>query len=345
MKFRITLAALFLATAAHAGTQNCAEGANGCTYQDGSLTKGETTNSQTIGDTQHNTYAPDSATSTASNSTKIGDTINQNSAQGGNSSANGNTSDNKSSASNNLSNHQFGNSSANNSGGNSTNTLGQSIGDTTATGGSVNGSGNSASKSGAKASGGKSISKAKGGNQSQGQSTRVGGQSTKVDARDQSTTTYETAASTAYAAGIIGDSTAPCLKIQGFGLGTQTIGAGFTFNARFDRESGNCTTNMRTAIVAELGGSEMALLYLAQQDPALWAVLVAQGRIAPAPNQRSNPLRQSQMPQNNIVQTAAAPVAVCYVKPGTTRTIVFKPFAESTRASEEKACARSLGLR
>lgn len=75
MKFRITLAALFLATAAHAGTQNCAEGANGCTYQDGSLTKGETTNSQTIGDTQHNTYAPDSATSTASNSTKIGDTI------------------------------------------------------------------------------------------------------------------------------------------------------------------------------------------------------------------------------------------------------------------------------
>lgn len=406
MKKLLATAAILLSIGTYAMAQehNCTDNST-CNSAD--INKGETSNSQTIGDNLDNTYAQDSAFATGgASSVKIGDTIAQG-GTGGNANANGNSSsnDNKSSASNNLANQQFGNSSAttgastssaNNSGGNSTNNIGignsqgqgQSIGDTTSIatggqggkggdGGSVKDSGNSASISGAtggtvKDSGNSSNknSNKQGQSQGQGQSqtaksssksgvsgsgnssnaqqsnqssnTQVGGQNTAIDNRNQSSYTYKEAANTAYAAGIYGDSTAPCVKVSGIGAGVQTIGAGWTFNVRNDRESGNCITNQRVAIMSQLYGADGAALYLAQQDPAAQAVIATIGLPSgrPVVIDRSKPAGRNPLGQSTFAQPLLqlAPVeAVCRVKPGTTKTVV-------TNWPDQKACARQLGL-
>lgn len=165
---------------------------------------------------------------------------------------------------------------------------------------------------------------------------------TQVDARDQSTTKYEAAASTAYAAGIYGQSTAPCVKVSGIGAGAQTVGAGWTFNIRNDRESGNCITNQRVGMISQLyGNNDAAALYLAQQDPAMAATIAAvglpSGRQVAVDNskRRGNPLGQSTFAQPGVKTAPAA--QVCQVKAGTTRTIV-------TNWADKMACARQLGL-
>lgn len=169
--------------------------------------------------------------------------------------------------------------------------------------------------------------------QTNSQSTNVGGQKTSVGGQSSANNIniegddYEAAA---YAPDVIANSTADCIK--GYGISFGTVGA--TGGISLPMESGNCVTTQRTALIAALGGNETALLYLAQNDPALWATLVAQGKIVPAPRQNSNALRQSQMPQANIV---SGTVATCYVKPGTKRTVV-------TNYADKMACARELGL-
>ena len=361
MKALLTTTAmvLFVGTSSFVSAQehNCG---NAVTCNNASVNKSDTTNTQNFGDHLNNTYSPDSASASAQNSVKIGDNIAQG-GTGGNSSAHGNLSnnDNKSSASNNLSNQQLGVST-------NKNVLGQSIGDTTstsvakggdsksvATGGSVTGSGNSKNKNVNNVSSNnenKSTSSSKNSNkntqgQKQSQSnkatnssnTQVGGQSTNIDSRNQSSYTYKEAANTAFAAGIYGESTASCVKVSGIGAGMQTVGAGWTFNIRNDREAGNCIVNLRTMMVADLAGSETALLYLAQNDPALWAAMVAQGKIVAAPRERSNPLGQSLMPQPNAIRTQMPDGPVCHIKAGTTRTVV-------TNYPNKMECARKLGL-
>ena len=201
-------------------------------------------------------------------------------------------------------------------------------------GGAVTGSGNSssASKSGVAASGNSK--------QSQQASNKGVQNNTQVDARNQSKTEYNEAANTAYAAGIYGQSTAPCVKVSGIGMGAQTVGAGWTFNIRNDRESGNCITNQRVGMMQNLYGDDGAALYLAQQDPAAAAVIETLG--LPSGRQvtvvgkgrRTNPLGQTTMAQPLIQNTAAQ---VCQIKAGTKKTIV-------TNWADKMACARKLGL-
>lgn len=214
-----------------------------------------------------------------------------------------------------------------------------------ATGGnasSVSAGGSSASKSGVSGSGNsKSASKSSANNrnsnaQGQGQSSA---NTNNVDARNQSH--YSATSNTIVSGDFIGGagSTAPCTKVNGFSIGIMG-GTAATLGARFDRESGNCIVAQRTGIIAQLGGADMALLYMAQNDPALQAVLVAQGKmvIAPGSHARGNPLGQSQMPRATI-KTAApvAPTPICAVKYGTTRTIV-------TNWPDRMACAKNLGF-
>lgn len=155
--------------------------------------------------------------------------------------------------------------------------------------------------------------------------TQASAQNVNVEGDD-----YEAAA---YAPDVIANSTADCIK--GYGISFGTVGA--TGGISLPMESGNCVTTQRTALIAALGGNETALLYLAQNDPALWATLVAQGKIIPAERQDSNPLRQSRMPRANVVPAQMASGPICEVKPGTTRTVV-------TNYADKMACARELGL-
>jgi hypothetical protein len=192
----------------------------------------------------------------------------------------------------------------------------------------------SASKSGVKGSGNSK--------QTQSASNQGVQNNTQVDARDQSTTKYEAAASTAYAAGIYGQSTAPCVKVSGIGAGAQTLGAGWTFNIRNDRESGNCITNQRVGMISQLyGNNDAAALYLAQQDPAMAATIAAvglpSGRQVTVDNsvKKRNPLGQSTFAQPGV--KVAPTQQVCRVKEGTTKTVV-------TNWADKKACARQLGL-
>jgi hypothetical protein len=124
-------------------------------------------------------------------------------------------------------------------------------------------------------------------------------------------------------------------------VGAQTVGAGWTFNIRNDRESGNCITNQRVAIMSQLYGADGAALYLAQQDPAMAATIAAvglpSGRQVSVDNskRRGNPLGQSTFAQPGVKTAPAA--QVCQVKAGTTRNIV-------TNWADKMACARQLGL-
>lgn len=299
MRLVLATTALMLSLAGHAGAQthDCADAV---TCNNGSINKADTTATQTIGDHVDNTYAPDSASASSASSANVGDVIAQG-GTGGNASATGANLNNASAA--------------------------------TAAGGSVAGSGNSTNDN----------RNTLGQGQQQGQdqrqnarasnrsNTTVGGQRTSVDARDQSKTEYEAAAGSA----MVSDawSTAPCAKVAS--LSAQTVGAGAAL--RIDRESGNCWAERRATQIALLADRETALLYLAQQDPALWATLVAQGRIEGAPRRAgdTNRLMQAQMPKARLVSSQAA--QVCQLKPGTSRTVV-------TNWPDRMTCARTLGL-
>jgi hypothetical protein len=128
-----------------------------------------------------------------------------------------------------------------------------------------------------------------------------------------------------------------------FGIaGAQTVGAGWTFNIRNDRESGNCITNQRVGMISQLyGNNDAAALYLAQQDPAMAATIAAvglpSGRQVTVDNsvKKRNPLGQSTFAQPGV--KVAPTQQVCRVKEGTTKTVV-------TNWADKKACARQLGL-
>lgn len=198
----------------------------------------------------------------------------------------------------------------------------------------VVGSGNSTSSSGVIGSGNSAVST----KQAQGQSqntrqSQVNGQANSQTSGQSVNVEGDTYEAAAYAPDVIANSTADCIK--GYGISFGTVGA--TGGISLPMESGNCVTTQRTALIAALGGNETALLYLAQNDPALWATLVAQGKIIPAERQDSNPLRQSRMPRANVVPAQMASGPICEVKPGTTRTVV-------TNYADKMACARELGL-
>lgn len=282
-----------------AGTQDCGN-SEACHYNDASINKGDTSNTQNVGDHQNNTYAPDSATANAHNDVTIGDNIAQG-GTGGSANASGNTSTNhnQSNANNSLSNQQFGNSSAHT--GNNTNSIGDqnfngsnTMGDMTgnvsgtntntvnSAGGSVAGSGNSSNhndnKQGqqqgqvATSHGGQqrqtSTSNARGGNQSQSANNQGNSQNTNIDA----STRVRHSASTAYAPGIIGYGPGNCFgdtnPSGSFSAGMQTFGWGVTAGAAK-------ATNV-CAIYA-VGGPGAAAAYLATMDRNAHKALVAAG--------------------------------------------------------------------
>lgn len=83
-----------------AGTQDCGN-SEACHYNDASINKGDTSNTQNVGDHQNNTYAPDSANASASNNVEIGDNIAQG-GTGGSANSNGNTSTNNNASNANI---------------------------------------------------------------------------------------------------------------------------------------------------------------------------------------------------------------------------------------------------
>lgn len=278
------------------------------------------------------------------------------SATGGNST--GNVSDNKSSASigGNLQSNTGANNtnSQTNGGNNATQTLGGSNNQGDITGGSANTTGGTASTNSGnietkggdssisdnKLSGGKasqSSSQSQRTKQSQSASNSGVQNNTQVDARNQSE--YNEAASTAFAAGIYGQSTAPCVKVSGIGVGAQTVGAGWTLNLRNDRESGNCITNQRVGMIQSLYGNDGAALYLAQQDPAAAAVIETLGLPSgrkvsiTEKGKKKNYLGQSTMAQPSIQQQTE----ICKIKGDGSKTVI-------TNWNDKHACARTLGL-
>lgn len=213
-------------------------------------------------------------------------------------------------------------------------------------GASVNGSGNS--------------SQGQQQGQAQGQSTKVGGQSqsasnngvkasntnsTNVDARNQSRTNNVAIGDIDPIGGA--DSQDHCAMVRGggFGVADGLIASG---SVRWDVNDRACQTNRRAVLVSQLAGGDAGLLYLAQTDPAVCAVLEYRGigkceKSTARKNMRTptdNNVARNRVntrERGNVPTPVPAPVAVCKIKPGTTHNVI-------TNWDDKMACARSLGL-
>ena len=124
-------------------------------------------------------------------------------------------------------------------------------------------------------------------------------------------------------------------------VGGSVLGTGITGGAAWSDKS--CERRAEAAALAGLGYPDLAMRHLAR-DPEVYQTLVDAGiivnvaRAAPPPA-GINP-RQGQIVSGGY-SGEVSPSPVCYVKPGTTRTII-------TNASTQEgkmACAKSLGKR
>ena len=125
-------------------------------------------------------------------------------------------------------------------------------------------------------------------------------------------------------------------------VGGSVLGTGLTGGAAWSDKS--CERRAEAAALAGLGYPDLAMRHLAR-DPEVYQTLVDAGiivnvaRAAPPPA-GINP-KQGQVVAGGYSGKVKAAAPVCYVKPGTTRTII----TNAPTQEGKMACARSLGKR
>lgn len=121
----------------------------------------------------------------------------------------------------------------------------------------------------------------------------------------------------------------PC--IVGMSAGVSMPGIGIAGGGGYqDKE---CELRQQTALLANMGLGDAAIVLMCQNNPNLYKALVATGHCRGAAPAQA-PATQRAVSSRNV---PATPSGVCEIKAGTTRTVV-------TNWADKRACARQLGV-